>query len=212
MAEVKGDQAVKNNLNVTRNVDIGRNTKIAPAGGLDSPYFEFIDEKPVTESAGTFTAGLFETRDLTNVVHNDFAESVIPAAVSGDGAQFTVPAGVYFIEASAPAFGVDEHAARLSDVTDGVNEGTVVITGTSEYSPIATGAHPTGAQTRSFVSGRFEVTRTTDLQLQHKCAITGDTDGFGSALGAGLAPAFYITNNIYSVVKLWRVRNNDVLT
>ena len=103
MAEVKGDLTVKDNLTVDENAKFNK--------GLDASYLELIDEKAVTVSGGSFNSNTWKTRDLTTTIVNDFATSVTLAAAAGDGAQFVIPAGIYHIEATAPAFNVNEHVA-----------------------------------------------------------------------------------------------------
>lgn len=204
--EVKGDLDVKENLRVADNAKFD--------AGLDSPYLEIIDEKGYALAGGTFTQDDWRTRDLTTVIVDDFAESVTLAAGIGDGGQFVIPAGEYQIDASAPAFSVDEHQTRLADVTDAAGSfGDTVIGGTSEFAADAAKWRDstntqmdiaTASQTRSHVTGRFTVTRSTTLELQHRCAATQANDGFGSA--SGFSP-FYQT---YSIVKMWQVRDDTV--
>jgi hypothetical protein len=179
--------------------------------GLDFPYLELIDEKISDVAGGTFTKTEWRTRDFTTTIHNDFATSITLAVSAGDGAQFVIPAGVYHIEASAPAFKVGMHTARLADVTDGPGaHGATLFEGTMESSANATlwrDSIPaamtiaTASQTRSQIEGRFTVARSTTLEIQHIGANTQSTDGFGSA-GRFYDP---FTDNIYSVLKMWQV-------
>lgn len=204
--EVKGDLDVKENLRVADNAKFDR--------GLDSPYLEIIDEKAYGAAGGTFTEADWRTRDLTTLIADDFAESVTLAPLAGGGGQFTIPAGEYHIDANAPAFSVNEHQARLADVTDTAGSfGVSVIDGTSEFAADAAQWRDSAeeqmtiaasSQSRSFVTGRFTVTRSTTLELQHRCAVTQDDDGLGSA--SGFSP-FYQT---YSIVKMWQVRDDTV--
>lgn len=205
MAEVKGDMTVRDNLTVDENAKFNK--------GLDAAYLELIDEKAVTVSGGGFSANTWKTRDLTTTIVNDFATSISLAAAAGDGAQFVIPAGSYHIEASAPAFNVNEHVARLADVTDSAGEfGSTVVLGTSEFaadtalwrdSIPAAMAVASSSQTRSQVEGRFTVKRSTTLEIQHRCSNTQATDGFGSDGG------FYVTNNVFTVVKMWQVKDDS---
>ncbi|MCI0561470.1 MAG: hypothetical protein MN733_23530, partial [Nitrososphaera sp.] len=122
-----------------------------------------------------------------------------------------------YIEASCPALQVDEHTARLADVTD--QPGTfadTVIQGTSEFAPDSEkwriddaggGIEPlnvhSAAQTRSIITGKFQLTRVTTLEIQHRCNTTQTVDGMGSDGG------FYITDNIFTIVKMWQVRDDS---
>ena len=192
MAETRGDHAVKANLAVTGNAKIN--------GGLDGPYLEVIDQKTGASAGGAFTQGDWRTRDLTNTVHNDFATSVTLAASAGDGGDVTLPPGVYYCEISTPAFSCDEHVARLADVTDNpAQTGDTVVLGTSEFSANASGSD----QTRSLITGRFSVTAQRTLEIQHRCSVTQSTNGFGSAGN------FYETNNVFTVLKMWQMRDDS---
>ena len=203
MAEVKGSVGVNDNLTVDDNAKFQK--------GLDFPYLELIDEKTSGTAGGDFYRVEWQTRDFTTTIHNDFATSITLAPRAGDGAQFVIPAGVYHIEASAPAFNVDQHSARLADVTVSAGaDGSTVFEGTAEFAAdtnvwrdsffYTVMAVATSGQTRSRLSGQFTATRTsTTLELQHICQAEQGTDGLGSDGG------FYITNNIFSVLKMWQI-------
>jgi hypothetical protein len=197
MAEVKGTLTVKNNLSVDKNAKFFK--------GLDAPYLELHDKK--NSDGGTFTNGSWQTRDLTNTIHNDFASSV-----DLGNNQFTIPAGIYQIEATSPAVEVGSHITRLADVTDAAGDnGTTVVLGTAEFAPdtdLWTDSVPAAmtvastAQTRSKVEGRFTVTRSTKLEIQHRCAIEKTVDGLG------ISGNFYdigFVGNVYTSMRMWQV-------
>lgn len=203
MAEVRGDWAVKRKMDVLDNALFHK--------GLQSPYLEMVDQKLKGVDGGTFTNLHWRTRDLNNVVFNDFATSILSkdglknvetapeTLVAGDGCKFTLPAGIYFIDASVPALHVGEHVARLADVTNFADfDAPTVVLGTSEFSPNTS----TMSQTRSMIAGRFELTRSTSLEIHHLCAATQANDGFGSDAG------FYVTDNLFTAVRIWQVRSD----
>jgi hypothetical protein len=200
MAEVRGDLAVKRKMDVIDNARFNK--------GMQSPYLEMIDDKTGLIPGGTFTSANWRTRDLTSTVVNDFATTINLAAVAGAGANFTLPAGIYYIEASAPAMGVDEHIARLADTTSFTNfSAPTVVLGTAEFSPKTSGwtgvagTGPSMAQTRSVIAGRFTLTSSTRLEIQHICKTSSaGTDGMGSDAG------FYLSDNVYTTVRVWQVR------
>jgi hypothetical protein len=217
VAETRGDHAVKGDLVVEGNAVFEK--------GLKSPYLEVIDQKAKGSAGGTFTGSspgqfTWQTRDLTNVLFNDFATSIYSGsvdidaggtAVPGDSAgQITLEAGQYYTEISAPALNVNEHVARLADVTDDPGAaGSTVILGTSEFSADTflwrdSSFYPmqiaSSGQTRSHVTGQFSLTAQRTLEVQHQCSNTQTTDGFGSD------GAFYQTNNVFTIVKMWQVR------
>jgi hypothetical protein len=204
VAETRGDHAVK------RELAVGGNAKFSK--GVDSPYLEIIDQKVSGTSAGTFTGGTWRTRDLTNVVFDDFSFATNPGFYLGLGGDFTLNAGLYYCDISAPAFNVNEHVARLADVTDDPGDSApTVVLGTSEFAADTelwrdfedrVMLVASASQTRSFVTGRFQLSGTRTLEVQHRCSNTQTTDGFGSD---GL---FYGTNNVYTVVKMWLIRDD----
>jgi hypothetical protein len=197
VADVKGDLAVKNTLDVTDNAKFRK--------GLDQPYFEVIDQKDPAVLGGGTAGGAFVARDLTFVIHNDFATNVNLSSQTGDGADFTLPAGEYHIEASAPAFNVGNHVARLADVTNlpSATAPTVVL-GTVEFSMHVDGmpAGEESTQTRSEVVGRFTLPAQATLELQHQTHHTDLLCGFGAG------SAFYTVDNVYSTVRIWSVRED----
>lgn len=212
MAQTRGKHAIKGNLAVSGNANFEK--------GVYSPYLEIIDQKLKGVPGGTFNgqidepgAASWKTRDLTYTVHNDFATSITLAAIAGEGGDITLEKGVYYAEISAPAFNVNEHVARLADVTDNPGaQGETVILGTSEFaadtalwqdSVPASMTVASSSQTRSIVTGRFTLFSQRTLEVQHRCARTQTNDGFGSDAG------FYETNNVFTIVKMWQLRDDS---
>lgn len=190
--------AVKGQLDVSGNAKFNK--------GLDSPYLEIVDSKNRGEAGGTFAgqtpaAHGWRTRDLTETKYNDFATHITLSAAKGDGADFTLNEGVYYAEISCPAFYVEDHMARLADVTDNPGgQGTTLIQGTAEYTEREEGA---GSQTRSFVTGKFQIRSSRTLEIQHQAGRSRQNDGFGTDGG------FYESKNIFTVVKMWQVRDDS---
>ena len=128
------------------------------------------DEKSSGTNGGSSSNGLFVRRDLNSVE----ASTISGASLSGN--QFTLPAGTYDIQASAPVHQAGKHQARLYNATDG----TYPIIGTSEVND------PNGdATTRSFVSGRFTIAATKAFEIRHRVQIAQATNGYGVASGFG---------------------------
>lgn len=206
MASTRGDHSVKGNLDVSGDAKF--------SGGVDSPYLEIIDQKGKETDGGTFTGAVsgefgWKTRDLTITVFDDFATSITLAASPGDGGDITLEKGTYFCDISCPALNVNEHVARLADVTDNPGaSGDTVVLGTSEFSadtalwqdsiPGAMTVASSG-QTRSHVTGKFILSSQRTLEVQHQCSNTQTDTGFGSA------GSFYWTNNVYTIVKMWKL-------
>ncbi len=219
MAKTQGDHTVKGILTADGNAKFNK--------GLDAPYLEVIDQKIRGTNSGTFTgadpaSASWRTRDLTNVVFNDFATAVVSGsadliagdtAAAGDGGKITLPSGVYYIEASCPALSVDEHMARLADVTDDPGaQGSTVILGTAEFAAdsnawISNGgggldAH-SATQSRSVISGKFQLTSSRTLEIQHRCTTTQADNGFGADGN------FYEAGNVFTAVKMWQIRDDS---
>ncbi|MEO8397041.1 MAG: hypothetical protein ABI700_28860 [Chloroflexota bacterium] len=152
-----------------------------PVGGRGTSLIVVREEQAQNTSAGTFTSGAWRTRTL-NVEASD-ADNHASLSAS----QITLDAGTYRLRASAPAFAVGAHQARWQNVSDGVT----VAVGTTEV------ADPTAqAQTRSIVVGRFTISASKTFELQHRCATTRSTDGFGVAAN--------FATECYGEVELWR--------
>ena len=149
-----------------------------------SQFALFEDRKASGTHGGTFTSGAWQTRDLTSFV------SEIPGA-SLSGSQITLPAGRYYIRARAPAYRVDQHKARLYNVT----AAEAALTGTSELS----GDSSANSSTPSVLSGRLDLVTETVLELQHRCQKTYSLNGFGTA------SHFPDADEIYSVVEVRRL-------
>lgn len=193
MASTRGNHAVKGQLAVSGNATFEKGARI--------PYLELVDRKSRFSSGGTFTQGAWRTRDLTDLNFNEVGASVSLSPSAGSGASITLTRGVYYCEIECPAFSVNEHVARLADVTVNPGDGAdVLVIGTSEF---ALDESPARAQTRSKISGRFQITGTRTLTIQHRCSSTQLVDGFGSAA------EFYLTDNIYTVAKFWKIRDDS---
>jgi len=234
--KTQGDHTVEGNLPVETETNLRGNTETS--SGFESPYIEVIDQKAEDVPGGSFDGqdavvgqyANWTSRDLTDVIRNDFATSItaggididvdVPRVDTGDPGddftgEITLEAGTYYIEASAPAFRVNEHVARLADTTDasGVNAATVVM-GSSEYAcdpsiwvtdSVPGHSHPvTGetTQTRSNIRGRFSLQSQRTLEIQHRCATTEATSGLGSAAD------FYESSNVFTQLQLWLLSSN----
>lgn len=149
-----------------------------------APLLHVRDEKANTTHGGTFTSGAWRTRDLNTIVTNELGVTLVANVITG------LVAGTYEFEARAPAYVTSYHKARLYDVTGAAQLGPM---GSNERAS-TTAAHIS----QSFASGRFTLTATSDLRLEHWCATTEATDGFGPATSLGVV-------EVYSDVQIRRV-------
>lgn len=141
---------------------------------MGPPLLYVRDEKAQNTVGGTFTSGAWQTRTLNTVKTNE----IVGASLAAN--QVTLAAGIYEIDASAPAGAVNSHQAKLYNVTDAVD----LLIGTTEYTDAGT-----YVMLDSRVRGRFTITATKVIELQHRCQTTRATNGLGSA--ANLATEVY---------------------
>lgn len=149
-------------------------------------YLQYRDQQTANTQGGTFTSGAWRTRVLNTEVTD----------VGGFGSlssnQITLSSGTYRIFATAPAFDVNRHKARLQNVTDGAT----VLIGSSEYA--YAGAGSDGSQSSSTISGIFTIAASKALEVQHQCQTTRANQGFGVESNFGVV-------EVYTVVELWKI-------
>lgn len=147
------------------------------------------DQKSSGTDGGTFTSGAWRTRDLNTALTNE----ITGASLASN--QITLPAGTYYVEASAPVYSggsaLSNHQAKLYDTTGAAD----LILGTSEI--VVQGAASTGSSGRSYISGRFTLSVESDIEVQHQCAVTANNNGFGAGAGLG--------TEVFTDIKIWKV-------
>ena len=80
--------------------------------GLNASYARISDNKGSATQGGTFSSGGWRTRDLQT------EEEDPDGIVSISSNQFTLQAGTYYISAMACAINVNNHVAKIQNVTD----------------------------------------------------------------------------------------------
>lgn len=130
------------------------------------------DQKSSGTAGGTFTSGADRTRTLNTLVYNR------NTTVSLSSNQFTLPAGNWEIEWSAPAYQPDGHQSLLRDVTGAAD----LARGTTEF---ADQASEDPALTRSVGSFRVSPSGSNTYEIRHRCSLTQTNDGFGIAAAFG---------------------------
>ncbi len=140
------------------------------------------EEQTANTGGGTFTSGAWRTRVLNTTKTNE-----ISGASLGSN-QITLPAGTYFIHAEAPGCGVNNHKAKLYNITDSAD----VIIGTSE------GNNANVISTSSKVCGRFTIAGAKVFEIQHQNNGTVATVGFGQ-------PSNLSVVEVYTEVTIWKV-------
>jgi hypothetical protein len=171
--------------NTLGGIKVGNNLSIDGNGVLSATTAAvqvcIINEtQPNNTSGGTFTSGAWRTRVL-----NTTKLSQTWATLTTN--QITLQPGNYLIKASTPAFRVGKHTCRLQSISgDSISE-----YGTAETTLTTSSAE----QSRSFIDTAITLTQTTVLELQHRCATTYNTTGFG-------APSNFGNVEIYSQINI----------
>jgi hypothetical protein len=141
------------------------------------------DEKAQNTAAQSITTGDWRTRELNTVKTN----TVSGASLASN--QVTLPAGTYWVQATAPGIDVALHQARLQNIT----AGTTLLTGTPEYAPLLGSGAGSASITKSDVIGQITLTAASAIELQHRVGRTSN-GGF---------PANFATE-VYAEVIFWR--------
>jgi hypothetical protein len=153
---------------------------------IGTPYMLLVDERASGAAGGTFTSGDWRTRSLGTTPK---VNTIQGASYDNVTSTITLPQGKYRISASCPAYRVDGHKSKLTNITD-VSD---LIIGSSQY-----GSNSTGTVSSSFIVGEFEIAGTKDIQIQHRCQTTFATFGFGISLSFGVV-------EVYAQVEIWKI-------
>lgn len=147
-------------------------------------YVKVSDTKANTTNGGTFTQAAWQTRVLNT---EDSDPDGICSLASN---QITLSAGTYECSIICPAYYVGLHQAVLKNVTGGVN----LLIGTSCFNS----ASIADTVDNSIIRGRFTITASQALEVQHKCATTNANTGFGAAASMGVG-------EVYTIAEFWKV-------
>jgi hypothetical protein len=142
------------------------------------------DVKSAGTSGGTATAGSWVTKEL-NTLSGDCS------FLNLSSNQVTLnEIGDYEIEAESPAYRVDEHQAKLRNMTDGLDAiiGTSAVAGSGDF-------------TLSFskVYGLVTLTASKVFEIQHQVGTTSATNGWGNRSNFGV-------DEVYTTVKIVKVK------
>jgi len=160
-------------------------------GALNYNNLLYIEDQKTSGSAGGASTGAtWNVRTLnTSLVAN-----ITGASLSTN--QITLPAGTYWIEASAPAVNdrsgnPQRNKVRLRNITDSTTD----IVGTSEYTDASSNEN---TQTVSNMSGLVTIAGTKVFELQHYTSNTVATYGRGDPTSSGEV-------EVYSRIKIYKV-------
>lgn len=135
-------------------------------------------------SAGTSTGRSYndDIRNINTVLTNNITDASLNNNI------VTLPAGEYYIVASAPGIGCGSHQLNLKTGT-----GTALLNGTSEYTSTRT-----SSTTRSNVSGVITLETETNITLEHYTDYRVYTYGLGYATSNGEV-------EVYTDLKIWKL-------
>lgn len=149
----------------------------------DVPYVNIQDVKANSTGGGSFSAGAWRTRDLNTIVADTAGIAVLASN------QITLPAGLYRCAIQVPGYGVNDHVARLQNISTA----STIVEGT--------GGRSSGSSSyeASWIRYYFRLANTSVLEVQHQCETNNLTDGFGRASN------FTTDFEHYTVAEFWKV-------
>ena len=148
-------------------------------------YVKVSDVKTSGTAGGTFTQAAWRTRTL----NTEDSDPDAICALSSD--QITLTAGTYECRIISTAHRVGNHKLRLQNVTGA----STVLLGMNSYANNAADY----AENFNHVVGRFTITASQALEVQHYCQTTQANNGFGGACTiAGVS-------DVYTIAEFWKV-------
>ena len=164
-------------------------TVIRGSDNFDTAYAKSVaviaDVKAYNVHGGTFTSGSFRTRDLNTEL--DDPENIVTIASN----QFTLQAGTYLVEWSAPAYKVNTNVSKLQNITDSVVEAEGMVAYADNASSDATFSAGAGIVT---------ITSAKVFEIQHRCEGTKATNGYG--VQQSIASE---VNSVFTLVKIHKI-------
>jgi len=153
-----------------------------PQPAFESALLYIVDEKPPGSSGGGSASGDYKARSLNTVKINKITGSSLSSG------RITLPLGIYYFEASAPAVYANSHRLALYNYTDGFYQ----VFGTSEYCGGSDNVH-----SRSFLFGQVAIASSKEFEFRHYTQVFG-SNGFGLSVPDG-------NENTFLQVKIWKV-------
>ena len=155
----------------------------------DSPVFVpqlfHVQDQKASDTAGGSSSSGTQTRDLNTVVTNE----ITGASLASN--QVTLPAGKYYIEASAPTYRSGSHKLRPYNDTD--SSYITELLGTSEFTSASI-----DIVTRSFSTGNLTLTESKAIEIRHSISNAKADNGLGVKANTG-------DPEVYTDLKIWRI-------
>lgn len=141
-----------------------------------TPILHMQDRKNAGLDGGTATSGAWRDRDLNNLVTNTIIGAGL--SVAGVTSSFTLPQGIYDMDAYSTYYGVNRVMSRIISISGD----SITVYGSSIYC--------NGAVTdRSMIRERISLTQNTTFRLQYRVQTTQGSNGLGVNAGDGFANA-----------------------
>ena len=153
-----------------------------PSGGLNASYARITDTKGAATQGGSFSSGDWRTRDLQT--EDEDPDGIV--SISSN--QFTLQAGTYYIKAQACAINVNNHTAKIRNITDSSD---TLLGNSNKTQPSSN-----NVSAYALVQGSFTIAAAKTFELQHRCADTQTTHGFGAYNG--------FSTNVYATVEIYK--------
>jgi len=145
---------------------------------INNTFFIVKDIKSVGTNGGTFTKGQWVTRELNYIKGSD-------EYVTLNNNIITLQSGSYTLFGRVPACAVNNHQARLRNITDG----TYIYGSNADSSK--------NSMTTSDISAYISIKEQKTFDIQHRCSKTSKNTGFGKATG-------FESEEIYTFLTLQR--------
>jgi hypothetical protein len=155
-----------------------------------SPFLKFAHWQH-QENNGTNAGGGASGSDLTRTINTEVYNNITGSSLSSN--QFVLPAGTYFIHATAPFHRTRNSRAWLYNVTDAA----IVLNGTSGTSDEGA-SDDTSTTWVSTIEGRFTIAATKTFLIYGRVNRTNNTTGFGRSTSYG-------GNEVYTNVLVWKL-------
>lgn len=154
------------------------------------PFMNVREQQASGVAAGGSTSVMWNPRNLNEVI----TDEIDGAALSTDNV-ISLPAGLYYVEANAPAVVAGSHRLRLRDLT----EDATLVVGPSANTFAFSTADPSEVQTTAVLAGQFGIKDPRDVRLEHWI-----DQGFAD-YGLGVPPTDPDEPAVYAEIRLWRL-------
>ena len=151
------------------------------SGSIDIAIIK--DVKSNGTNGGSFNSGSWRERDLQTLTQTgSFVSSL-------SGNEFTLISGTYLIDARCPGYDVNDHKARLYNVSDSSTELVGINARADDHGD---------SVTDSCIKDIFTIASSKTFRIEHRCDKSNSGDGFGLSNGYGV-------DEIYTTVSLTKI-------